>query len=130
MGWFLTTYVQKDDLHDLVSSSLPPALNIWTLCCHLIVNESGQPMQRLALGLFGRIITLLNSSYNLSLVAKPENEADFSKLLHEKFSDKKFSRAFIQALVFDHREDRQITGNTPAQWTAGVEDILHDATKI
>jgi len=129
MGWFLTTYVQKDDVHDLLSSSTPPALNIWTLCCHLIVNESGQPIQRLALGLFGRIITLLDSSYNQSLAVKPGNELDFSNLLYEKLSDNKFSRAFTQALVFDHREDRQVTGNTPAQWSAGVEDILHDATK-
>jgi proteasome activator subunit 4 len=112
VGWFLTTTVDQDDVQtgDELSSRL------WSTCFQVIENEAGQPLQRVALGLLGRLVSLSGNQCRASC-------------LREKMQDATFCKVFGQALAYDHREDSSVGGGHDAQWSSGVEEILRDATR-
>mmetsp|Transcript_13477 Transcript_13477/g.20082 ORF Transcript_13477/g.20082 Transcript_13477/m.20082 type:complete len:2221 (-) Transcript_13477:217-6879(-) len=152
-GWFLINSV---DEHYLYHEDPKIASRVWTTCFHLIENETGQPLQRVALGLFGRLVVLSlaqEGSFYLShgmrkycgvdqrqnssqkdqevsdsaLQMYGEKKADVS-ILREQLADASFCRSLVMALVFDHKEDSSIGGGHHPQWSAGIEEILRDAT--
>jgi hypothetical protein len=109
--WFLLTMVDDEDLKQTELSS-----RTWTTCFYLIVNEAGQPLQRVALGLLGRLTSMVGPKGNYAV-------------LSENMVTVPFCKALGQALAFDHREDSSIGGGHDAQWSTGVEDILRDAAR-
>ena len=114
VAWFLTCFTDADDLranHDCLSTQL------WNLCFQLLEDEVGQPLQRIALGLFGRLLSL--SSHGL-----PD---EYCSLLIRNLSREDFCKLMTKALVYDHREDSSVGGGHDAQWSAGVEDLIRDA---
>jgi Domain of unknown function (DUF3437) len=114
VAWFLTSFIDYDDLR---ANRNGLCSQLWRLCFRLLEQEVGQPLQRMALGLFGRLLSL--SSNDL-----PD---DYCALLEEKLKCEKFCKVISQALVFDHREDSSVGGGHDAQWSAGVEDLIRDA---
>jgi hypothetical protein len=114
VAWFLTCFADYDDLranrHGLSSQ-------LWKLCFQLLQKEVEQPLQRMALGLFGRLLSL--SSQDL-----PD---EFCSQLKENLHQEEFCRIISKALVYDHREDSSVGGGHDAQWSAGVEDLIRDA---
>lgn len=111
--WFILSQVNADDLNktDKALSS-----RLWTTCFQVLENEMGQPLQRVALGLFGR------------LVALSSHDADLS-LLKERMITESFCKVLGKALVYDHKEDSSFGGGHDAQWSTGVEDIIRDASR-
>jgi len=112
VAWFIISGVDKDD-YSANRNDLCTAL--WDLCYDLLENEVGQPLQRMAMGLFGRLVAFGKNLHNESL--------------RTRLPDEKFAKMFSVALVFDHREDTSVGGGHDAQWSAGVEDLLRDATR-
>ena len=113
--WFLFTFIEKEDLsmdEELTQKSLRVVFKV-------IEEEIGQPTQKSALGLLGRIITLLASNRLVS--------QNYATLLIEKFTNFEFCCGFVKALVFNHKEDNTIGGGHIAQWSAGIEQIIKDA---
>ena len=90
---------------------------MWETCIFLIQNESGQPLQKVALGLFGR---LANISQHLS--------QNISASLQNKIAEEEFCRDFCKALVYNHKEDRSVGGGHHAQWSLGVSEIIRDSS--
>eukprot|EP00550_Attheya_septentrionalis_P002489 CAMPEP_0198284816 /NCGR_PEP_ID=MMETSP1449-20131203/4226_1 /TAXON_ID=420275 /ORGANISM="Attheya septentrionalis, Strain CCMP2084" /LENGTH=2325 /DNA_ID=CAMNT_0043982031 /DNA_START=25 /DNA_END=7002 /DNA_ORIENTATION=- len=128
VGWFITSYIDTDDL---LMDDQALVDRLWKSCFHLIKKEVGQPLQRVAVGLFGRLVTLtqkvIQQSNNQSGVGSVSAFVpNFSSLI-ENLKDKSFCRALGTALVFDHKEDTSVGGGHNAQWSTGVEDILKDA---
>jgi hypothetical protein len=109
--WFLLTMVDDEDLKQAELCS-----RTWTTCFYLIENEAGQPLQRVALGLLGRLTSMVGPKGNYATLSESMVTASFCKALG-------------QALAFDHREDSSIGGGHDAQWSTGVEDILRDAAR-
>lgn len=111
--WFILSQVNADDLNksDSVFSS-----RLWTTCFKVLENEMGQPLQRVALGLFGRLMAL------------SPIEADLP-LLRERITTESFCKVLGKALVYDHKEDSSFGGGHDAQWSTGVEDIIRDASR-
>lgn len=109
--WFLEAFVDIDDMRveDLSSQ-------IWNACFRILESEAGQPLQRVALGLFGKLVTFAKCEGNTSV-------------LQEKMKNKRFCIVFGNALVFDHKEDTSVGGGHDAQWSAGVEDIIRDSAR-
>jgi proteasome activator subunit 4 len=114
-GWFLLTLVDEDQRSSFVNEQYT---RTWDTCFRIVETETAQPLQRVALGLLGRLVSIAGKSH----------QAD-ARILSEKLSSESFIRAFGQALVFDHREDTSVAGGYDAQWSAGVEDILRDASR-
>jgi hypothetical protein len=114
-GWFLLTLVDEDERSSSVNDQYA---RTWETCFRIIETETAQPLQRVALGLLGRLVSIAGKSH----------QAD-ARILSEKLSSESFMRSFGQALVFDHREDTSVAGGYDAQWSAGVEDILRDASR-
>jgi len=114
VAWFLTCFTDTDDLR---ANSDHLSTQLWKLCFKLLEDEVGQPLQRMALGLFGRLLSL--STHGL-----PD---EFCSLLIENLRGKKFCQLMTKALVYDHREDSSVGGGHDAQWSAGVEDLIRDA---
>jgi proteasome activator subunit 4 len=109
--WFILTMVDGEDAKHAELCS-----RTWTTCFYLLENETGQPLQRVALGLLGRLTSLVGPKGDIAM-------------LREKMVTAPFCKALGQALAFDHREDRSIGGGHDAQWSTGVEDILRDAAR-
>ena len=109
--WFLTTLFDQQDFlgdDDLTSQ-------MWALTFLLLEKEKGQPIQRSALGLFGRLVSLGHDGP--------------AELLRAKLREESFCRTLGDALVFDHKEDTSVGGGHDAQWSSGVQDLLRDATR-
>ena len=111
--WFLTALVDEDDLRG-TDNELPARL--WKTCFQILENDYGQPLQRVALGLFGRLVMMMKS------------DAD-SALLREQMLTESFCRVFGHALVYDHKEDSSVGGGHDAQWSAGVADMIRDSAR-
>jgi hypothetical protein len=111
--WFIMAQVDSDDLNQEASVL---ASRLWATCFHVIENEMGQPLQRVALGLFGRIVALAHTDMNTSL-------------LRERMVTESFCKVLGKALVYDHKEDASFGGGHDAQWSTGVEDIIRDASR-
>merc|ERR1711957_879320 len=80
-----------------------------------IQEEAGQPIQKLSLGLFGRLCSFF------------ENAAGLLPLFQNKMADESFCIDLCKALVYNHKEDKSIGGGHGAQWSIGVESMLRDA---
>ena len=111
VAWFLMSLFDEDDYNE--DEEL--ATHMWALAFFLLEKEKGQPLQRSGLGLFGRLV-----SYGQNRLVGD---------LQEKFRKESFCRTLGNALVFDHKEDTSIGGGHDAQWSAGVQDLLRDATR-
>lgn len=110
--WFFMTMVDEDDLMETKTAEL-----IWSTCCRMIETEHGQPLQRVALGLLGRLV---------GIAGQRKLEC---KLLQAKMSSLAFCKHLCDAIVFDHKEDSSVGGGHNAQWAIGVEDIMRDAAR-
>jgi len=111
--WFLLVSIDSEDVaqeDEIISAS-------WKICFWLIEHEKGQPLQRVALGLLGK----------LSFLSK---KADVSSAVGAKFESELFCQAFVDALVYDHKEDSSFGGGHEAQWSAGVEDIIRESSRF
>ena len=111
--YFLTVLV---DHTDLLSSSTDLPERLWKTCFRILENEYGQPLQRVTLGLFGRLVMMIGSSHDRSL-------------LRDQMVSKSFCEIFGKALVYDHREDSSVGGGHDAQWSAGVADLIRDSAR-
>lgn len=113
--WFLFTFIEKEDIsmeNDFILMVLHRIFNV-------IEQDIGQPTQKSALGLFGRVITLFASN--------KIGSQSYTKLLGEKCVNFEFCSHFVKALVSNHKEDNTIGGGHVAQWSTGVEQIIKDA---
>jgi hypothetical protein len=108
-GWFLLTFLDKEDMNCYEGLSD----DIWSSCFACLLEESGQPIQKLSLGLIGRLCAL--------------SENQRISTLQDKMTDEMFCNEFCKALVYNHREDASIVGSNRAQWSVGVEAILRDS---
>ena len=118
VAWFLTYSIDESDLKidDPIIMS-----RIWSTCFKLIEEEVGQPLQRVSLGLLGRLVSLalVDMSENSTKMKNPD-----VSILREVFSKEKFCRVFGTALVFDHREDTSVGGGHSAQWYAFLLRVM------
>ena len=111
--WFLTVQVDDDDLREKYS---PIPAKLWKTCFQIIEQECGQPLQRVALGLLGRLIMLTR------------HEAG-RQMLRDQMVNESFCKFFGNALVYDHKEDSSVGGGHDAQWAAGVADMIRDSAR-
>jgi hypothetical protein len=116
VAWFLCNFI---DEYDMILIDVAIRHRMWSVCFDLLEKEMGQPLQRVAVGLLGRLASYSTSANSV--------EAGWLRNVLEKES---FCRTFGQALVFDHRADTSIGGGHGAQWSAGVEDILRDSARF
>ena len=112
-AWFILQFV---DERDLSSGDSAVMSQLWTACSTLIEEEAGQPLQRVSLGLLGRLVSLalVDESQTSGSSDAVQAKHDLSKL-RSMVSSEKFCRAFGNALVFDHREDTSVGGGHSAQ---------------
>jgi hypothetical protein len=115
-AWFVLMFI---DERDLIVGDPTIITQIWSMCFSIIEEEVGQPLQRVIIGLLGKLVSLSNLQSKKSLKC-PE--------LCTVMSNEKFCHAFSNALVFDHREDTSVSGGHAAQWSTGIEEIIRDAT--
>jgi len=111
--WFLTVMV---DEYDLAAEDTLIATRLWRLCFQILEDEHGQPLQRVALGLFGRLIMMITDGPSF-------------ELLREEFLKESFCKVFGNALVYDHKEDSSVGGGHSAQWATGVADMIRDSAR-
>lgn len=110
--WFLTVMV---DNHDLIGEDNMFAKRLWKICFQILEDEYGQPLQRVTLGLFGRLVMIIKGPCR--------------KILHEELLKESFCRILGNALVYDHREDTSVGGGHSAQWATGVADMIRDSAR-
>lgn len=125
-AWFILQFVDEQDL--LIGNNTVVA-QLWSTCFKLIEEEQGQPLQRVALGLLGRLVSLalVDMSQSEHSSGKGQNPPDVSAL-RSTFSQETFLTAFANALVFDHKVDSSVGGGHSAQWSSGVQEIIKDST--
>ena len=111
--WFVLTFIDEDDIID---PNQPISGRVWLTSFRILEMEKGQPLQRVGLGLFGRLVHLTSSTYR-------------QPLLQQVMTSKSFCRVLGEALLFDHKEDTSVGGGHDAQWATGVEDIVRDASR-
>ena len=111
--WFLTVLVDEDDICG-ANKDLPSRL--WKTCFRILENEFGQPLQRVALGLLGRLV----------MMTRPEAGR---AMLREQMLTESFCKVLGNALVYDHKEDSSVGGGHDAQWSAGVADLIRDSAR-
>ena len=122
-SWFLLQFVDEKDL----MTTKPEIMSkVWTTCFKLIKEDIGQPIQRVSLGLLGRLISLalVDMSQPDSIVA---GQPDL-RILRDFFASEQACKALGDAFVYDHREDTSVGGGHGAQWSSGVQEIIRDAT--
>jgi len=122
-SWFLLQFV---DEKDLMTTNPQLVSKVWTTCFKLIEEDVGQPIQRVSLGLLGRLVSLA-----LVDMSQPDNvgtrQPDLGTL-RDFFTSELAIKALGNALVYDHREDTSVGGGHGAQWSSGVQEIIRDAT--
>jgi len=111
--WFLTVMV---DEYDLDAKDEILVTRLWKLCFQILEDEYGQPLQRVALGLFGRLVMMIPDGPSF-------------ELLRAEFLKESFCRIFGKALVYDHKEDTSVGGGHGAQWATGVADMIRDSAR-
>ena len=107
------------DEQDVIVGDPMIVAQLWSVCFSIVEEEVGQPLQRVSIGLLGRLVSFLT--------VKP-NSCSKCPDLCTTMSSETFCRAFAIALVFDHREDTSVSGGHSAQWSSGIEEIIRDAT--
>lgn len=115
-AWFVLMFI---DERDLVVGDPVIVSQIWSVCFSIIEDEVGQPLQRVMIGLLGRLVSLSTLKPTTSLKC-PD--------LCVMMCTEKFCRSFANALVFDHLEDSSVSGGHSAQWSSGIEEIIRDST--
>ena len=111
-AWFLLTFLDEEDI--ICDNDFADI--IWDTCFKGL-KEAGQPLQKLSLGLIGRMATLfLTRKIPLQIAC-----------LQSKLSEKDFCIDICKALVFNHKEDGSVGGGHQAQWSIGVSSMLKDA---
>ena len=127
--WFLSSLT---DENDLITANGNLHRNLWLISFQLIQQEMGQPLQRIGLGLFGRLITLSfsrNMSLKLSgITCVRSDRTDSFLLLQNKLTESSFCSALGKALVYDHKFDSTVGGGHGPQWSSVVKDVLKDYT--
>lgn len=121
LTWFLMNAIDETDLMIDDPSIMS---GVWKTCLLMIETEAGQPLQRAAIGLLGRLVSL-------TLVDMPHTESEDIQvpdvnILRDAFLHDAFCRTFSFAVAMDHREDSSVGGGHSAQWSSGVEEILRD----
>ncbi|GKY98731.1 hypothetical protein MPSEU_000829400 [Mayamaea pseudoterrestris] len=111
-GWFLLNFTDKED----IQKDSPVCAALWSTCFSLIENNNGQPLQRVALGMLGKLILL------------PQQAQNHESLI-QRLSNDSFCKVFGQALVYDHKEDTSFGGGHKSEWSNGVENIIRDASR-
>jgi len=111
--WFLTVMV---DNYDLIGKDNVFAQRLFQICFQLLEDEHGQPLQRVALGLLGRLVMIIKEGPSL-------------QLLREELLKESFCRILGNALVYDHKEDTSVGGGHGAQWATGVADMIRDSAR-
>lgn len=111
--WFIMSQVNADDL---AKADKALSNRLWATCFQVLENEMGQPLQRVCLGLLGRLVALSSIDADLPL-------------LRERMTTESFCIVLGKALVYDHKEDSSFGGGHDAQWSTGVEDIIRDASR-
>jgi hypothetical protein len=111
--WFLTVMVDESDL---VAKDNVTSTRLWKLCFQILEDEYGQPLQRVALGLFGRLVMMITDGPSF-------------ELLRAEFLKEDFCKIFGNALVYDHKEDTSVGGGHGAQWATGVADMIRDSSR-
>lgn len=111
--WFVMTLVNK---RFFLSYRRELLHSLWETCIFLIQNESGQPLQKVALGLLGRLGNILSLMPEKSI-------ALLDKMMHDEF----FCKRLCDAFVYNHKEDSNVGGGHHAQWSLGVSEIMKDA---
>eukprot|EP00804_Cyclotella_cryptica_P029515 CCRYP_011313-RA/>CCRYP_011313-RA protein AED:0.03 eAED:0.02 QI:169/0.87/0.88/1/1/1/9/224/2315 len=124
-AWLLTNFV---DEVDLVLDNPTIMSRVWSTCFKLIEEESGQPLQRVSVGLLGRLVFLALVDMSQCGISNETTEFPDVSVLRNVFLRDGFCRHFAYALAFDHREDNSVGGGHSAQWSSGVDEILRDAT--
>lgn len=119
-NWVLMSSI---DERDLLDDDPKVPLRLWSTCADLLSTEMGQPLQRVALGTFGRLVSLISLISAESTEVRPD-VAPLCKLL----LDEQFCTALGNALVFDHSADTSVGGGHHAQWSSGVVSIIRDAS--
>ncbi len=110
--WFVTTLADK---RYFLYHQKQIVSQMWETCIFIIQTESGQPLQKVALGLLGRLINL-----------SQQNSGQCTPLLL-KMNEEDFCRDFCKALVYNHKEDQSVGGGHHAQWSLGVNEIIRDS---
>jgi len=115
--WFLLSIVDADDLR------LKPVLfyKIWDVCFNLIQKNMAQPIQKLCLGIIGKLVTIIWTQ-NIHM---KQGSVPTSHLMAEGFSISEDScRALCLSLVHNHKD---LTGGQEQQLSDGVEEMIRDA---
>ena len=120
--WLLTNSLDETDL--MIDDPLIMS-RVWKTCLNLIENEAGQPIQRVAVGLLGRLVSLAMIDM-LKVPSESEMKTLDISILQNACLRDTFCCNFALALAFDHKEDSSVGGGHSAQWSAGVEEILRD----
>lgn len=122
VGWFIMNFIDREDL--VADENVTK--QAWNVCFRLLEVEMGQPLQRVAVGLLGRLVSFLSKTDEKNVLVLKSSLG----YLREKLLEKDFCEILGRALVFDHREDTSVAGGHDAQWSTGVEDILRDASRF
>ena len=118
IGWFLTHLASPDDARKEALGK-----KLWTTSFHLIEKNMSQPIQRVALGLLGRLVTFAERQRSDDSLVREQ----CLMYLQDKLQDEQICRCLCLSLAFNHRQDTEIGGGSRAQWSAGIEEILRDA---
>lgn len=110
--WVLLTYLDEQS-HSGYSSEF--VYDLWETCFRTLETESGQPLQRLALGFLGRLIQL------------PKKLSH--QVIQQRLASKDFCNSLGEALVYDHKEDNSVGSGQDSQWAFGIEDYIRDAAR-
>lgn len=121
VAWLLTNSI---DEIDLMMDDTAIMSRLWLTCLKLIEDEAGQPIQRISVGLLGRLVSL--ALVDMSQASNASMATPDVSILRNAFLQDKFCRNFALALAYDHKEDSSVGGGHSAQWSAGVEEILRD----
>jgi proteasome activator subunit 4 len=109
--YFLVATLDRDDSRRESESSIAGA---WETCLKLLETEVGHPLQQVALGLLGKLVSLYGVDEKL------QNGLSSGNLVH----------VLSQAIMNDHKEDSKYSGGHDAQWSAGIEEIIRDSTRF
>jgi len=124
-AWFILTSVDEGDLAVGDSEIVG---QIWSACFQMIEEETGQPLQRVALGLLGRLTSLVLVQRGANLDGPGDINTDVALLLRSAFAREQFCESYSNALVFDHKADTEVGGGHSAQWSSGIEEVIRDST--
>ena len=95
-AWFILTSVDEGDLAVGDSEIVG---QIWSACFQMIEEETGQPLQRVALGLLGRLTSLVLVQRGANLDGQGDINTDVALLLRSAFAREQFCESYSNALV-------------------------------